>query len=252
MSNVSPVPPPGRPGLLLAYWLVVTASTPVIRTAVSPRNFGPLLCACGLTQIQKNNEARPHHSFSMEDLIRSIFNQSIPDAPSQSKPLAASSPSALFKPSVEPPLEKLGDKTQFTSIYIGVCWSKETKKWKAACNQKVVGYFLTEIEAARAYDAAKLSADPDALTNFDALGNFTSCKSLKRRKVKGPMEGQVGSSNNETSASHLVTQSDLRSLLAPQSRKKPSKAKAADSERPLTSASPSVPAAPKETNVETV
>ncbi len=50
--------------------------------------------------------------------------------------------------------------TPTSSIYKGVCWHKRWKKWVAQIGQgpgngpKTLGYFASEEEAARAYDAA--------------------------------------------------------------------------------------------------
>lgn len=45
-----------------------------------------------------------------------------------------------------------------TSVYKGVSWKKDKKKWKAYirsdCKQKHLGYYESEEEAARAYDRA--------------------------------------------------------------------------------------------------
>lgn len=50
------------------------------------------------------------------------------------------------------------DKTKTTSKYIGVCWRSQTKKWKATIringSKKFLGYFLSEEEAAEAYQKA--------------------------------------------------------------------------------------------------
>ena len=49
------------------------------------------------------------------------------------------------------------DKTNTASKYYGVCWKKDRKKWhvKIKINNKYrhVGYYIDEIEAAKAYDS---------------------------------------------------------------------------------------------------
>lgn len=57
-----------------------------------------------------------------------------------------------------------------SSIYIGVCYDKQYKKWRASCREnfknKFLGLFSSEIAAARAYDIAVLRIfGPLAKTN---------------------------------------------------------------------------------------
>lgn len=48
------------------------------------------------------------------------------------------------------------DVTVGSSIYKGVCWDKRKGKWMGRLGHKFLGYFLTEVEAARAYDTTAL------------------------------------------------------------------------------------------------
>jgi hypothetical protein len=43
-----------------------------------------------------------------------------------------------------------------SSKYIGVSWYKPNKKWKSSINNKFIGYFNNEINAAKARDIATL------------------------------------------------------------------------------------------------
>ena len=45
---------------------------------------------------------------------------------------------------------------QLSSQYKGVSWDKRTDKWRAKIVTQYLGYFTSEIDAARAYDAAAL------------------------------------------------------------------------------------------------
>jgi|HubBroStandDraft_2_1064218.scaffolds.fasta_scaffold26532_4 hypothetical protein len=62
-------------------------------------------------------------------------------------------------------------KTRGTSMFKGVSWDKDARKWVANIvrnkRQKHLGYFVSEVDAARAYDAAaKDHFGEFALTNF--------------------------------------------------------------------------------------
>jgi hypothetical protein len=50
------------------------------------------------------------------------------------------------------------DKKGFSSEYVGVCWAKHNKKWRASIwingKKKHLGYFIDELEAAKAYQDA--------------------------------------------------------------------------------------------------
>jgi hypothetical protein len=57
--------------------------------------------------------------------------------------------STIVSPRKEP-------KTKFTSRYVGVMWHRTKKQWRSAINilgnKRILGYFDSEIEAARAYN----------------------------------------------------------------------------------------------------
>jgi hypothetical protein len=57
--------------------------------------------------------------------------------------------STIVSPRKEP-------KTKFTSRYVGVMWHSTKKQWRSAINilgnKRILGYFDSEIEAARAYN----------------------------------------------------------------------------------------------------
>ena len=58
------------------------------------------------------------------------------------------------------------------SRFKGVCFHKGGQKWMASFKGQYIGLFVTEIEAARAYDVAAMVHDPEfCLTNFDENGN---------------------------------------------------------------------------------
>lgn len=68
-------------------------------------------------------------------------------------------------------LGNLSFRRGFTSIYKGVCWINERKKWKSSVaynnTNYILGYFTSEIEAAKAYDKkARELFGEFALTNF--------------------------------------------------------------------------------------
>ena len=57
-----------------------------------------------------------------------------------------------------------------TSLFRGVSWNKQSKKWKVVIRvhgkQKGLGYFTDEVEAAHAYDAYAIANDIDVPRNF--------------------------------------------------------------------------------------
>lgn len=59
--------------------------------------------------------------------------------------------------------KKLGS----SSAYVGVSWCRRLQKWKATIKKVYLGYFTSEVDAAKAYDAAALRLfGPTAKLNF--------------------------------------------------------------------------------------
>lgn len=78
-----------------------------------------------------------------------------------------------------------------TSQYKGVSWYERDKKWTAAYRHAFLGYFVSESEAALAYDAAALAHDPTfACLNFgDALDRLESREGKQERYFLVPLCG---------------------------------------------------------------
>ena len=57
-----------------------------------------------------------------------------------------------------------------SSRFRGVCWQKKDKKWMVRIRvngkQKTIGYFTSEIAAARKYDAFAMANRIDTVRNF--------------------------------------------------------------------------------------
>jgi hypothetical protein len=60
-----------------------------------------------------------------------------------------------------------------TSLYKGVYWQKDIRRWRARFRLEYLGTFMSQITAAEAYDRAAKAFDPDfALLNFPVRGDL--------------------------------------------------------------------------------
>jgi hypothetical protein len=64
-------------------------------------------------------------------------------------------------------LNRCANKTSKTSLFKGVYWQKDIKRWRAKFQARYLGTFIHEDDAARAYDLAAYAGSPAfALLNF--------------------------------------------------------------------------------------
>lgn len=73
---------------------------------------------------------------------------------------------------------------QATSLYKGVCWNKHAQRWGAYIKPNkhlmFLGYFINEIDAARAYDIAAIKLfRKDALTNAEMYPEGFTNRNIK-------------------------------------------------------------------------